>query len=90
MEIVHKESMDYQDGDCDGEASAFHPDIFKMFRYTICLNYLLRISVIIYVASQVTYQGATVVVGVVPMTDNSTSSTIGHVTTPRYYNRYAM
>ena len=49
MEIVHKESLECRDGNSDdeGEVANFHPDVLKMFRYTICFNYVLHISVII-------------------------------------------
>ena len=85
MEIVHKDSLEYQDdnSDVEDEATVFHPDVLKMFRYNLfefcaaCFNDN--------VVLQVTYQGAIMAVGVAPMIGNSTSSTIGHVTTPRCY-----
>ena len=48
MEIVHKESLEYQDGnsDVEDEAIVHHPDVLKMFRYKICLNHVLRLSMI--------------------------------------------
>jgi len=54
VEIVHKELTDYHsvNSDSEDEPVIFHSDVLKMFRYIICLNYVLHILIIYCAQSQ--------------------------------------